>query len=295
SAWNINGNSGTSAATNFIGTTDSQDFVFNTGGPTPAYERMRILSTGNVGIGTNAPITLFHVQQKPIPGAEVIAAFSVLDAPAATNLIAFTNNSAVNNVFEPALSTSNYSSSGPAFSLNTKILNTFDAGSEPIIKFRINTSIGSVLNRPLFALSNGDTLKLTVDNEGNVGIGESIKNDNNHAVVVYLKATGAISKGSIVIVDPNNDNAVVTTNLSGHTSVVGVALDNVNPGAIVRVAVSGVAEVRIGPAGCVRGQHAITSTSFGLASSTPSPGNGTSIGVFLESNSGIGTAKVLLK
>jgi hypothetical protein len=57
-AWELIGNSGTSAGTNFIGTTDVQDLVFKTN----SIENMRILnSNGNVGIGTNAPTFKLHL------------------------------------------------------------------------------------------------------------------------------------------------------------------------------------------------------------------------------------------
>ena len=48
SAWTLNGNTGTNPATQFIGTTDAQDLVFKTNNT----ERMRIFTSGNVGIGT---------------------------------------------------------------------------------------------------------------------------------------------------------------------------------------------------------------------------------------------------
>jgi hypothetical protein len=46
--WSLTGNSGTTAGTNFLGTTDAQDLRFHTNG----IERARILSTGNMGINS---------------------------------------------------------------------------------------------------------------------------------------------------------------------------------------------------------------------------------------------------
>ena len=51
SEWALTGNTGTTPATNFIGTIDAQDFVSRTNNT----ERMRVTSSGLVGIGTNAP------------------------------------------------------------------------------------------------------------------------------------------------------------------------------------------------------------------------------------------------
>jgi hypothetical protein len=56
-AWQLLGNSGTVAGTNFIGTIDAIDFVVKTTNT----ERLRVLSTGNVGIGTASP-TLARLQ-----------------------------------------------------------------------------------------------------------------------------------------------------------------------------------------------------------------------------------------
>lgn len=56
-AWMTTGNAGTVASTNFIGTTDAIDFVVRTNNT----EKMRVLSGGNVGIGTSTPATLFQV------------------------------------------------------------------------------------------------------------------------------------------------------------------------------------------------------------------------------------------
>ncbi len=49
--WSLTGNSGTTAGTNFLGTTDDQPLVFKTN----ATENMRLLTNGNLGIGTTSP------------------------------------------------------------------------------------------------------------------------------------------------------------------------------------------------------------------------------------------------
>jgi hypothetical protein len=55
--WKLLGNAGTVATTNFLGTTDAVDLVFRTNNT----EKMRVMSGGNVGIGTDAPVSLFQL------------------------------------------------------------------------------------------------------------------------------------------------------------------------------------------------------------------------------------------
>ncbi|WP_329805620.1 tail fiber domain-containing protein [Flavobacterium facile] len=57
SSWNLNGNSGTMVATNKLGTTNAQSFVTKANN----IEAFRILSGGNVGIGTASPSEKLHL------------------------------------------------------------------------------------------------------------------------------------------------------------------------------------------------------------------------------------------
>ncbi|WP_329806541.1 fibrinogen-like YCDxxxxGGGW domain-containing protein [Flavobacterium facile] len=70
SNWSLAGNSSTSAATNFIGTTDAVDLVTKTNNT----EKMRVTSAGDVGIGTTTPTAKLDI------AAGVTASNSVINA-----------------------------------------------------------------------------------------------------------------------------------------------------------------------------------------------------------------------
>ncbi len=79
-AWTLAGNTGTAPSTsaigvaannNFIGTTDVKDFVLSTSG----FERMRIASGGNVGIGNTSPVNLLDIASAARTGTHTTGAF----------------------------------------------------------------------------------------------------------------------------------------------------------------------------------------------------------------------------
>ncbi len=57
--WSITGNSGTTAGTNFVGTTDAQDVVFKANNS----ELMRLNTSGYLGINTSSPAAKFHIAE----------------------------------------------------------------------------------------------------------------------------------------------------------------------------------------------------------------------------------------
>ncbi|MET3537822.1 hypothetical protein [Chryseobacterium limigenitum] len=66
--WNITGNAGTTPANNFVGTTDTQDLVLKTNN----LERLRVHSSGSVGIGTAPdPRLILSVQGQSAFGANI--------------------------------------------------------------------------------------------------------------------------------------------------------------------------------------------------------------------------------
>ncbi|MBL4754476.1 MAG: tail fiber domain-containing protein [Flavobacteriales bacterium] len=63
SGWSTTGNAGTTVGTNFLGTTDAQDFALNTNN----LERFRVASDGKIGIGTTTPTSILDIRNASAP------------------------------------------------------------------------------------------------------------------------------------------------------------------------------------------------------------------------------------
>jgi trimeric autotransporter adhesin len=68
-AWSLTGNSGTTAGTNFLGTTDGQGLAFRTNNT----EWMRLNTTGSLGIGLTTPAYKVHVEEPGGFNADIAA------------------------------------------------------------------------------------------------------------------------------------------------------------------------------------------------------------------------------
>ncbi len=136
-AWRLTGNSGTSASTNFIGTTDNIDFVTRTNN----VERFRVTGAGNVGIGLTNPSYKLSVLSSSNPlylsGLQATSSFS-------TDSILTVNAGVVKKAPYSALTSNFWSTTGNAgTSYATNFLGTTDNTS---LRFRTNNTEQMILD-----------------------------------------------------------------------------------------------------------------------------------------------------
>ena len=154
-AWRLTGNSGTSAATNFIGTSDAVDFVTRTNNT----ERLRITSAGNVGIGLSNPSYALSVLSASNPlylsGVQATSTFT-------TDSVLTINAGVVKKTPYSSLTDNFWSITGNSgTNYATNFLGTLDN-----VSLRFRTS---------------NTERMIIDSLGRVGIGASSFNTLNPA------------------------------------------------------------------------------------------------------------------
>jgi len=164
SDWELLGNAGTNPTTNFIGTTDAQDFVVRTNN----IERARMNSIGNLGIATATPTAKLHVNQ-----TAAFDAILVDQAGTAGNSLELTPTNTANT--SSALYIENRTSGA---GINNVMLNTTTTASSIISK---NQGLG--LGLDIFQDNTGATAS---------------------AVKVINNGTGANSRGVDMYLGANN-------------------------------------------------------------------------------------------
>lgn len=155
-AWELTGNAGTNVATNFLGTTDNNSLAFRTNNT----ERMRILNTGNVGIGTTTPgFQLTLGGSGGVFGVENTATFSAKNA-----------GGAYENYLWPRWSDNimylNYGSSGFNIRNNSSVSTMFMTNAGNVGIATTTPGYRLDLNTGTFAFGNGNVRTETRNNAG---------------------------------------------------------------------------------------------------------------------------------
>jgi hypothetical protein len=179
--WSITGNTNTVPGTNFIGTTDAQDFVVKTSGT----ERMRTLATGNVGIGTPAPPNALSVLAASNPlYLSGVQATSTLSSDSVLTI----NAGVVKKTPSSSFSTGGGGSVGVSFAINS-------AGNISLIA---NGDTPFTFNYPPNSLVTRSTVLITPSQDlpSNVSIAWSRVIGSNQIKVIFRNNGSATSVNS---------------------------------------------------------------------------------------------------
>jgi hypothetical protein len=220
-SWLLLGNTGTVAGTNFLGTTDAQDLVFKTNNT----EWMRIVTAGNVGIGTTTPnaTSKLHIYQTGAL-AQLLLQSNGHDNAFAGGQILFNNDvignaqgniTFVNDAFGSAFMNGGITYFPNAYSINGDgpwlsrysnmaigtTLFVSDVENGTVIK---KVGIGTTTPQNSLDVSNANGLGVAIGTyaginvapsggmivSGNVGVGTSAPASNNKVEVDYTTAAG---------------------------------------------------------------------------------------------------------
>ena len=214
--WSLKGNAGTVPATNFVGTTDAQDFVVRT---TNA-ERIRVLAAGNVGINTNNPTSQLHVVGDLLKTANYAAA---LISNAATSTTNFSDKKGLEITTSGAWSGTNSASIGLHVSSVTGGTNNYDA------IFNGGGNVGIATGAPTAKLHVAPNSAQTIDNTGTI-----LSN-------YVSSSTNGIVKKALEIISIGTWNGTSASNIGIHVSNIqgGSGASGTNTGILVSNVVGG--------------------------------------------------------
>lgn len=179
-AWNITGNAGSDPATNFLGTSDNQPLVIRTNNT----EKLRITGAGSVGIGTDIPAAKLQVN-----GGGLTITNNGAIPSSAINIIS-DNGGALN---PDNVSITTYGPSNAIFGVSAargtlaapQNSQTGDNTGSVYFAPRVNGAFAALsgitsnytgdgtTNKSMLRFLTSNTVAMTIDSSGNVGIGNS--------------------------------------------------------------------------------------------------------------------------
>ena len=287
-SWSLLGNTGTSAATNFIGTTDATDFVTRTSNT----ERMRVSAAGNVGIGITAPTykldlsgasNILRIQG--LSGGFGTVTDSIMTIASATGVV---NRRSIADVLGSTntawlLGGNNLLSAGSIGTTSAQDVNVITNGATRLTVTAAGaitqTGTGVVTLTGNVAASAGATITGAAGvNLNNTGTGTTTIGSATSATAV----TGATNINTSGAATTTIGNATSATAVTGATSIntSGVAATTIG-NATSTTAVTGTANINTAGAG---------TTTIGNASSTTAVTGATNINTAGAANTTIGNA-----
>lgn len=172
-----------------------------------------IRDDGKVGIGTTTPTAPLQVQGTAIPSTnENLAYFTVSDAPGA--YFGIGNGTTFDGSFHPKLFGRQSSlSNGSAANYAGVIDSTQDSGSTAVVNFQAHLDTSSpVVTRPIFQWSNWSTKLMTMDADGNLGIG-------NTSPTSKLHITNTSTDNSFLVEDQSSDSSPFVIDNNGNVGI----------------------------------------------------------------------------
>lgn len=210
--WLLSGNTGTNPAANFVGTSDSVDFVVRTNNQA----RMRILGNGNMGIGTSSPSARIDVSGKIKGDSLQIAGGSpsagmVLTAADATGNAGWQLLPAGNNI---------WTRTAPRVFLTTLSDSVGIGTSNPLAKFHLVKTGGS--DPAMFITSNasfpGEAVSVINSGGGRAGMFQ-VSSSSNTSEALFVTTLG--SGGAIRAITNNNIGPAIKGTTTGNANSAG--------------------------------------------------------------------------
>ena len=196
SEWNINGNTATSALTNFIGTTDATDFVMRTNN----LERMRIKSAGTLNVAAFSTAGIIH----NLTGGDLASSLLVNADVSAT--AAITGTKIVPNFGNQTILTGDATHAGT--------LSLYDA----------NNHMGTIVAAPNLGVARNDTLP---NKSGTFAMLSDLTNGGNINVMFDTLTLGSLTTGGLVQ-SAQSTGLISNGNLSGDVLTSGTLVTTIN-------------------------------------------------------------------
>ncbi|WP_118972955.1 tail fiber domain-containing protein [Taibaiella koreensis] len=186
--WDLAGNTGSNPTINYIGTADGQPLIIRTN----ATERMRVQSTGNIGIATNFPQQTLHVEGT----ARVTGSSGTPTAITGRNATGDIGNVSVGTGLNLAGGVLSATPATPSWALSG------NTGTSPATNY-----IGTTDAQPLAIRTNG-TEKVRILPNGKMGIGT-----NNPSAQLDIRSADFGAYGGLRLMD-NGDSNMVDANMT---------------------------------------------------------------------------------